>query len=130
MSDTRNVEVVRSMYEAFHGGDGERALAYYDPEVVVDATIRVDGGTGHGREELAAIIGSWVGSFEEWNEEIEEIRDLGGGRVYVLATQRGRGAGAGIELEHRYSLLYEVRGDRIAAMTMYRDPAGALDAAG
>jgi ketosteroid isomerase-like protein len=52
-----NVEVVRRMYEAFHSGDAEGALAHFDPEVVVDATMRVDAGIGHGREELYAIIG-------------------------------------------------------------------------
>jgi len=55
-----NVEVVRRMYEAFHSGDAEGALAHFDPEVVVDATMRVDAGIGHGREELSAIISRWL----------------------------------------------------------------------
>jgi hypothetical protein len=57
-----NVEVVRRMYEAFHSGDAERALAHFAPDVVVDATMRVDAGIGHGREELNAIVGRWVGA--------------------------------------------------------------------
>lgn len=123
-----DVEIVRSMYEAFHGGDAEAALAHFDADVVVDATIRVDSATGQGREELATIIGQWVGSFEEWREEIEEIRDLGS-QVCVIAIQRGRGRGSGVEIDDRYALLYEVRGDKIASLTMYRSPAEALAAA-
>ena len=47
-----NVDLIKEMYVAFHGGDAGRALSYFDEDVVVDATVRVDGGIGHGREEL------------------------------------------------------------------------------
>jgi ketosteroid isomerase-like protein len=124
-----NVEIVRRMYEAFHRGDADGALAHFDPEVVVDASRRVDGGIGHGREELSKIIIRWVGTFNEWREEIEEMRDLGN-LVYVVATQRGRGKGSGVEVENRYALLYELRGDKITRMTVYQEPAQALEAAG
>jgi ketosteroid isomerase-like protein len=124
-----NVEVVKRMYQAFHGGDAEGALAHFDPDVLVDASRRVDGGIGHGREELNAIISRWLGAWEEWREEIEEIRDLGN-QVLVVATQHGRGKGSGVEVENRYALLYGVEGDSISAMTVYPTPAEALEAAG
>jgi ketosteroid isomerase-like protein len=124
-----NVEIVRRMYEAFHGGDVEGSLAFFHPEVVADVTRRIDGELGRGREELAGIIGGWVGAFEEWREEIEEIRDLGD-QVYVVAKQRGRGRSSGIETELRYALLYEVREGAITRMTLYSEPAEALEAAG
>ena len=124
-----NVEVVRRMYEAFHGGDAEGALAHFHPDVVVDATRRVDAGIGHGREELGAIIGRWIGAFEGWHEEIDEIRDLGG-VVYVEATQGGRGRVSGIETTTSYAVLSEVRGEQITRMTMYPEPADALEDAG
>jgi ketosteroid isomerase-like protein len=124
-----NVEIVRRMYEAFHGGDAEGALAYFDPEVVVDASRRVDVGVGHGRKDLRRIIATWVGTFDDWREEIEELRDLGG-QVYVVATQRGRGKGSGAEVNYRYALLYEVEGDKITRMAFYDKPADALEAAG
>ena len=72
-----NVEVVRRMYEAFHAGDTDGALACFDPDVVVDFSRRADGRVGHGREYLNQIIASWLGAWEEWREEIDEIRDLG-----------------------------------------------------
>ncbi len=94
-------EVVRRMYEAFHGGDVEGALAHFDPEVVIDATARIDGEIGRGPEEVGAIIGRWIGAFDDWSEEIEELREIDG-QVYVAATQRGLGKGSGIETEFRY----------------------------
>jgi ketosteroid isomerase-like protein len=110
-----NVEVVRRMYEAFHRGDAEGALAHFDPEVAVDASSRVDGEVGRGHEDLTRIISSWLGAFEAWREEIEAIRDLGD-RVLVVAIQRGRGN--------------EVRGGKITGMTRYLEPAEALKAVG
>ena len=122
-----NVEIVQRMYEAFHGGDAEGALAHFDPNVAVDASDRVDGEVGRGRNDLVRIISSWLGAFEAWREEIEEIRDLGD-RVYVVAMQRGRGKGSGLDIETRYAVLYEVRGGKISRMTLYVEPAAALEA--
>jgi ketosteroid isomerase-like protein len=124
-----NVEVVRRMYEAFHKGDAESALAYFHPEVVVDASVRVDAGIGHGRDELNAIVSRWVGAWDDWREEIEELRDLGD-RVLVLSTQYGKGRGSGVDVEARYALLYELQAEQITRLTMYDDPAKALEAAG
>jgi ketosteroid isomerase-like protein len=124
-----NVKVVRRMYEAFHGGDAEGALAYFDPDVAVDASRRVDGEEGRGREDLARIISSWVAAFEEWREEIEAIRDFGD-RVCIVATQRGRGKGSGVDIESRYAVVYEVQADKITGVTLYPEPAEALEAVG
>ena len=123
-----NVEIVRRMYEAFHGGDAERALAFFDPDVFVDAQ-RVDVAAGRGREHLNQIIVSWIGAFEEWREEIDAIRDLGS-QVYVELTQRGRGKGSGATVENRYAVIYEINRDKISHMTVYWDLADGLKAAG
>ena len=72
-----NVEVVRRMYQAYHGGNAEDALAFYDPNVVVDASVRMDGGIGRGRDELAQIVSGWTDAFDAWSDDIEEMRDLG-----------------------------------------------------
>jgi ketosteroid isomerase-like protein len=124
-----NVEIVRRMYEAFHAADTVSALACFDPDVVVDFSRRPDGRVGHGREYLNQIITSWLGAWEEWHEEIDEIRDLGN-QVYVLATQRGRGKGSGVEVEQSYAVLCEVDGNSITNMTYYPKAAEALEAAG
>ena len=124
-----NVDLIKEMYMAFHGGDAGRALSYFDEDVVVDATVRVDGGIGHGREELSRIIGQWVAMFDGWHEEIEEMRDLGD-RVCVVARQGGRARDSGIETQARYAIVYEVHGTAITRMTLYRQPADALRAAG
>jgi ketosteroid isomerase-like protein len=125
-----HVAVVRRMYEGFHSGDAEAATACFSPDVVVDATRRVDGEMGHGREELGAIIGRWIGAFEEWSEELEEVTALPGGHVLVVATQRGRGRSSGLATESRYAVLYRVENAAIAEMTLYPGPDEAYERLG
>jgi ketosteroid isomerase-like protein len=125
---SQSVEVVRRMYAAREDGDGEGVLACFHSGVVLDPRPRMDSGIVVGREELVRVIGEWTGEFDDWREEIHEIRDLGS-QVYVVATQRGRGKGSGIDVETLYALLYEVSGDQITRITLFRDPAEALAAA-
>ena len=124
-----NVELVRRMYEAFHRGDFDGALANFDPEVEVDASMRVDEGVGHGRDAVSAMVARWLGAWDEWREEIEDIRDLGS-QVLVSSKQHGRAKGSGIEVETHYAVLYEIRGEKINRMTIYSEVAEALEAAG
>jgi ketosteroid isomerase-like protein len=124
-----NVELVRRMYEAFHRGDFDGALGYFHPEVEVDASMRVDEGIGQGRDKVYAMVARWLGAWDEWREEIEEIRDLGT-QVLLASTQHGRAKGSGIEVETRYAVLYEIHGDKITRMTIYSEVAEALEAAG
>jgi ketosteroid isomerase-like protein len=124
-----NVELVAEMYREFHGGDPARALSYFDEDVIVDATARVDGGTGRGRPDLNRIIGQWLAMFDEWQERVEQIYDAGD-LVCVVARQQGRGKDSGVETQTRYAVLYEVRNEAIIRMTLYLEPAKALEAAG
>jgi ketosteroid isomerase-like protein len=123
-----NVGIVRRMYDAFYAGDFDGALAYFDPAVMFDASVRVDGGVGHGREEFFAMVEEWVGGWEEWSQEIEEMRDLGS-QVCVVTIERGRGKGSGIEVEDRWAVLYEIEGDKISSMRLFTTTAEALEAA-
>ena len=69
-----------------------------------------------------------VGAFDDWHEEIHEIRDLAG-QVCVVATQRGRAKGSGIEIETRYALLYRVESGQITRMVLFVGEDDALAAA-
>ena len=125
-----NVEVVRQAYDAVSSGDAEVALDHLDPDVVVDASrTQLDIGIGHGRELARRFVTSWLGTWEEFHEEIEEMRDLGS-RVLVLSVQHGRGKGSGVEVEARWAFLYDVQGGKITRIAVYPELAEALKAAG
>jgi ketosteroid isomerase-like protein len=124
-----NVELVRRMLALFHAGDAERALACFSEDVVSEAPGRPDVTGGQGREALAMLVGGWVESWEDWSEEIKEIRDLGE-HVLVISTQSGREKRTGIEIAMPYAILYEVRDGELSRMGMYGSPHEALEAAG
>ena len=121
--------MVRRMYDAFRSGDAEGALDHFAPDVTVNTPTRPDAVVGKGRAALATTIASWVDSFDDWREEIEAVRDLGG-HVLVAAKQIGRGKGSGAEVELRYALLYQVEDGKISSMTFYDGVAQALEAVG
>jgi ketosteroid isomerase-like protein len=125
----KNVEIVARMYEAFQRGDAETALRYFDPAVITDASHRVDGRVGHGRDELTAILAEWLGTWHEWSQTIEETHDLGD-RVLVVETQHGRGKGSGVEWGGRFGMLFELRRGKITRWTVYDDLAQAFEASG
>src|SRR4051812_38486561 len=125
-----NVEIIRRMYEAFHAGDAEGALSSFDQNVLVDTgNARPDLSVGKGRRYLDAVVGSWAAAWDEWHDEVAEMRDLGN-RVLVISVQRGKGKGSGLDVEARYAILYDVAGGAITSVRMYGTVAEALEAAG
>jgi ketosteroid isomerase-like protein len=120
-----DADLVRELYAAFEGGDVERALAYFADDAVIDATARIDGGIGHGPGGFVELVLPWVAAFDDWHEQVEEVRDLGD-RVCVVAVQSGKAKDTGIEMHTRYAIVYEVDGRAISSMRLYRDPDAAL----
>jgi ketosteroid isomerase-like protein len=124
-----NVDLVKRMLALFHTGDAEGALARFSADVVSEAPGRPDVAGGRGREALATLVQGWVEAWEDWNEVIEEVRDLGD-RVMVISTQRGRERRTGIEVAMQYAALYGVRDGEICSMGLYGSPEEALETAG
>ena len=125
-----NVEIVRRMYDAYAGGDFETAMAYLDPEIEMDLTLRPDGKVFHGHAGVTEAVRTWLGAWEGWRLEVEEIIDLGGERVLVLARESGRGKGSGMEIEHPHIGIVTVRDSKIVHMVGYVERGQALEAAG
>ena len=125
----KNVERVREMYEAYLAGDAERALAYFHPDVSADFTARGDASVRKGREALSENVATWVNTWDDYSERIEEVRDLGD-TICLIALQRGRGKGSGVQIENRSAQLYELEDGLITSMQTFMNPASALKAAG
>ena len=106
------------MYAAYRAGDLETSQRYFHPEVFVDVGTRADRSSGRGRDFLLETIASWVAAFDDWREDIEEVRDVDG-RVYVVAVQHGRGKETGIELTQRYGIVYDIDDGLIVEMRMF-----------
>ncbi len=72
----------------------------------------------------------WVSPYDEWDQEIENLLGAPGGRILVVAHQRGRLRDTHAWVDERYGLVYAVEGGLIRRVQMYRTPEEALEAAG
>ncbi len=124
-----NVETVRRMHETFARGDVEASLACFDPEIEFSTASGPDTATYHGIDGVRQATISWVGTWDDFHIDLEELTDLGD-HVLARICERGRGKGSGVEVEREAFQLFSFRNDRIARLRMYIDEKEAPEAAG
>jgi ketosteroid isomerase-like protein len=80
--------------------DTQARMSLYAPDAVWDMS---EGGVGviEGREGIRAFFEEWLGAYEEYEQEIEEIQNLGNGVTFAVFLQRGRPAGSSRWVEFR-----------------------------
>ena len=122
--------MVRRFYEAFMRGRGQEALALYSPEGEWDDTrFRPEGKIHRGREGLAELVRTWVGTWTDYLFTLEQVLDAGD-RVVAICEEHGTGKGSGLRMTVRYGVVVTVDGGEITRVVVYKDPAEALEAAG
>ena len=97
-------ELIRGSVEAVNERDYDRAMTIFAPGVVWD-TSPIGLGAYEGREAVRAFFEDWIGTFEEWEVELEEFCDLGNGVVFYVQVHRARPPGGTglLELRHGYT---------------------------
>jgi ketosteroid isomerase-like protein len=125
-----NVEIVRRMYD--------RALQ--DPDALyelLDDNIEWEtGGLGYpnpptdrGREAVRQFFREWVGAFEEWGFEVEELSEAGNS-VVACIHQWGRGKSSGVDVDARFWQVWTMRDRKAIRATHHLERTAALEAAG
>jgi ketosteroid isomerase-like protein len=87
-----DVEVVRGIYERW--GRRENASELLDPEIEW-STPHPDASSIHGRDGVVEFLREYGRTWQEYSIELEEIRDLGEGRVLARFRESMRGSGSG-----------------------------------
>ncbi len=123
-----NVEIVRSMLDAWASGDRETARAAFDESVVfimppIDATV------SHGVRETERALEAWRRSWDDYSVETEELID-GGEHVIAINRQRGRGQASGTEVDLTSALVCTLRASKIIRAEVFETKGQALEAAG
>src|SRR5262249_27783592 len=118
-------------FAATNERDFERAMSFYDDDVVlVIEEGFLSTGTFEGREAVGEWYGDWFRAFgTDYRFEIEEIRHLGGGLVFMTATYGGSGRASGARVRDERSYLYLVRDGRIVRIQIFMASDQALEAA-
>ena len=125
-----NVELVRSIVEAWNRGDYSMALESVDPEIEVEAALGgTFDGTYQGPAQARRFLEDFWRNFERSHAEVEEYSPVGESVVFAVHL-RGRGKGSGAEVEMRNWQVCTVRDGKIVGYRMFSTKREALDAAG
>ena len=121
-----NIEVVRTIYDRFRGGDADGALALYDPAVEVHDRPEIpDPRVYRGHDGVLAALGASRSAFAGLDLVPEEFVDAGD-RVVVVFRFVGTGRESGVPIEQRLCHAWTVRDGRVIRMDVHSDRDEAL----
>jgi ketosteroid isomerase-like protein len=125
------VDVLRAQFAATNDRDFARAMTYYADEVVLVVEEGfLNTGTFEGKESVGEWYGDWFRVFStDYRFEIEEIRELEPGLVFMTASYGGTGRASGVEVRDRRSYLYRVEDGKITRIQFFLTSEGAIEAA-
>ena len=133
----QDVEVVRRAFEGFGSsmdqGNPLRAFdsgfAAPDFKWILPANAPGLRSEYEGREGWMEFMRTWTEDFE-WSIEIEELVDLGDGRVIVDTCQRAVGKGSGVPVELHMGAIWTVKDGQVVCAENFLEPSEARAAAG
>jgi ketosteroid isomerase-like protein len=121
VAQVSNIELVRSMFEAYGTSAPEGAFDFMHPEIQYDLTVRPDGKVWHGHAGVRSAMLEWTSTWEGWEMDVEDYLDAGHDRVVVLWNERGRAKGSGVPLVQAGTTVCTVREGLIVAMVVNVD---------
>ena len=126
---TDPVAVVAECCERFQSGEVPWELLAEDIEWEISEMLDQTG-TFHGHDGIRSFLREWLGTWDDYSFEVEDIVAGAGGRVLVLFRERGRGKGSGVEVELRPGGVWTVAGGEVIRYRGYVDRDEAARAAG
>jgi uncharacterized protein len=125
-----NVELVHRVCAAFAGGDIDTIYACVAPDVEWDFTNAdtwLEEQVYRGYDAIGEFFGKWVGEWEDYRFEVEEVIDAGDKAVVVIHDE-GRAKSSGVKLERRHAEVWTVRDGMVVRIEPFDDTAEALAA--
>jgi ketosteroid isomerase-like protein len=122
------VERTRASFEAATRRDFDAMLSVYGPDSAWDMSP-MGLGIYEGPAAIRAFFEDWLGTYEEWEIEPEEIVDLGNGVTLTVLLQNGRPVGSTGHLQLRYASVSVWVEGMLARTTNYSNVAQARAAA-
>ena len=123
-----NVELVRSIRAPWDRGDF-RSAEWAHPEIEFVIADGPSPGRWTGLAGMTEGTRDWLSAWEEFRHEVEELRELDGERVLVLAHFSGRGKTSGVEVGQtrgKGANLFHVRDARVTRIVYWLDRERAL----
>jgi ketosteroid isomerase-like protein len=125
-----NVEVVRSIMEAWNRGDYSAAIERVAPEIRAECAL---GGDFDGTFEGIARVQEWLarfwGAFQDFHSDVDEYIPAGDD-VVISVHHYGRGKTSGAEVEMRNWQVVTVREGKAMLYRVFRTREEAFEAVG
>ena len=130
-----NVETIRRLYDAWLADDYGTVFETYDPQIRLnpdpDASWVGIGEDYVGPAGVRRYMAAVYDAFADYRPEVEDIFDVGEGRVLTLAIEHGRGRGSGARVEARHTAhLWTLRDGRAIQLDLFLDRSRAFKTVG
>jgi ketosteroid isomerase-like protein len=123
VTDSANVELVRSIYADWERGDFT-ASDWADPGIEhTDADGPLGGGTG-GFDRLRKGVNEFLNEWEDFRIAADDFREIAGERVLVLDHRTGHSKTSGLELEAMRTdgaRVFHIRDGKVTRIVVYFD---------
>ena len=125
-----NLELARSLLDAFDRGDLEAARDFIDPDSEVTSDpVGINTGVYRGYDGYMTWLGQWLEAWDEFTIEVQGMEAFGDRHVVVDVQQRGRGRSSGITVDQHLGQLWDIAEGKVMAFHLYPSPAEAVRAA-
>ena len=118
MTDSANVELVRSIYAPMERGDFSRA-DWAHPEIESVMVGGPEPGSGSGLAAMAMAWGEVLRAWEDFRVELDDYREVDDERVLALINFRGRGKTSGLEIATKGAALFQLRDGKVSRIVHY-----------
>jgi ketosteroid isomerase-like protein len=125
-----NVEIVRRCCEASARGDWEAAMMTVHPEIEYDLSRFPEGQVYHGHAGIREAFRIWLGAWQDYRQEWDEIIDAGDEAVVVIGRELGRGKASGVEVEQEVFAVWTMLDGKTIRIRFYPGREDALEAVG
>ena len=112
------VELSRLSFQPAKSRDFDAIMAFWTDDPVWDLSP-MGLGVYRGTAAVRGFFEDWIGSYEQFEVELEECRDLGNGVVLNVIVQRAIPAGTSGEVTLRYASVAVWERDLIVSVTNY-----------
>jgi ketosteroid isomerase-like protein len=112
--------LIQRVVDAANARDLDAAMSCYAPDGVYDMSA-VGLGVRHGHAAIREHFQEWWGGYEDYEHELEEMREIGEGVAFCVLLQRGRLPGSTGWVQLRYPAVVTSRDGLIERITVYGD---------
>lgn len=125
---SRNVDLIRPIYEEWGRGNWRSNFDVYDPEMEWGWSSEfLDlGGVFKDHRDPNPRLRTWLTGWDFWRAEADEFLEIGD-HVVVLASYHGRGKESGVEIEQQGAHVFKLRDGKVVRLEIFASRERAIE---